>query len=285
MAKRGKRKARKWAPRSEGKRQAVIHCRVPERVYDALARAAERNKWTVSAEVVDRLAQSFALPTTSTQAIMALVAYAIDGMAQQNNPVFRNPSGATWLNDPYLHREARIAALTAFQLLEPKGYPPAEPEGHRQPEKGDVLARPSGRWMLEYWWSEVRHYDCKSPIDASRPRRAQHQRRLAMLREGLGKLPDKVVLWGKTVREARRQLQQHRRELLPLDEQHEFTVLARERVQHGLSPKDHQRFCELAARTPQRLALGDLSNPGPFPDLRLEPDRALDKKIKEKREK
>jgi len=274
------------APRSEGKRRAVIHCRVPERVYDALARAAERNKWTVSAEVVDRLAQSFALPATPAQAIMAMVAYAIDGMAQQGNPVFRDPNKATWLNDPHLHGEARIAAMTAFKLLQPKGYPPAQPEGHLQAEEDpNAPARPSGRWALEMWWDEMRRYDPKVPIDASRPRRAQHQRRLAMLREGLGKLPDKVVLWGKTGRAARRQLQQHRRELLPRDEQHEFAVLARERVQHGLLPRDHQRFCELAARTPQRLALGDLSNPGPFPDLRLEPDWALDKEIKEKREK
>jgi hypothetical protein len=258
---------------------------VPERVYDALMRAAKRSQWTLSAEVVDRLAQSFALPTTPTQAIMTLLGYTIDGLGQANAPFYQNLSKATWLTDPYLHREARIAVITAFKLLEPKGYPPAQAEGHQQTEEDpDVPPRPSGRWQFEYWWDEVRRYDLRSPIDASQARRAQHQRRLAMLREGLGTLPDKVVLWGKTGREVRRQLQQHRRELLPLDEQHEFTVLARERVQHGLSPKDHHRFCELAARTPQRLALGDLSNPGPFPHLRLEPD-SLDKKIKEKREK
>src|SRR5262245_40082002 len=135
----------KWAPRSEGKRLASIHCRLPERIYDALRRAAARNKWTISAEVVDRLAQSFALPTTPTGAVLAMVGYAIDGLGDANAPFYKNPSKATWLTDPYLHREARIAVMTAFKLLEPKGYAPAQPEGQTDKDP-DAPARPSGRW-------------------------------------------------------------------------------------------------------------------------------------------
>jgi hypothetical protein len=259
MAKQSKQTTgKKWAPRSKDKREARIHCRLPEELYAVLERAAERNGWTVSAELVDRLQQSFALPATPTQAIMAMVAYAIDGLA---------PGKTTWLTDPYLHQEARMAAWRALQLLQPKNYPPP-------PEATSI--QPSGRVALECWWNDVRHFDPSSPINSSQPQRAQqHQRRLAKLRNELGTLPETVELWGMTGREARRRHQ----EILPLAEQQAFTKLARKRVRYGLSPEEHQRFRELERRTPQPLQLGDLSNPGPFPDWRLEEDLWLDRKI------
>jgi hypothetical protein len=252
MAKSRIRKAKNWAPRSEGIREARIHCRVPARIHDALSRAAGRTQWTISAEVVHRLSESFALPATPTQAIMTIVGYAIDGMSAADKK--------TWLTDPTLHREARAAMEAAFKLLAPQGE--AVPTLH------------NGRVAFQMWWDEVRRYNPKTPIDVTRPRRAEHQRRLTWLHEALGTLPDRVVLWGKTGKEARRYSQ-----ALSLTEFKEFVDLARTRVEKGLTQEQLKRLQDLFNKAPpelrqklkaapepgQRLNIwDDLSNPGPF---------------------
>jgi hypothetical protein len=248
-----RRQKRRWAPRSEGKKEARIHVRVPNRIHDQLARAATRNGWTISAEVIHRLGESFALSETPAQALMTMIAYSVDGL---HGP-------GTWMDDPYLHQQAHDAVQAAFKLVQPEGYPPVT-----QP---DLLeGRPNGRIALEMLWDEVRRYDPKRPIDATRPRAAQHQRRLAKLRTGLGPLPDRIVLWGVTGKEARR-----RQAALAVDELREFAQLANRRVTDGLSPDEHARFVALYSRHPRRkmFQLGtrsdpnNLSNPGPFPDL------------------
>jgi hypothetical protein len=253
MTKRRIRKAKNWAPRSEGIREARIHCRVPARIHDALSRAAGRTQWTISAEVVHRLSESFALPATPTQAIMTIVGYAIDGMAMSV------ADKKTWLTDPALHREARAAMEAAFKLLAPQG------------EVGTTLH--NGRVAFEMWWDEVRRYNPKTPIDVTRPRRAEHQRRLTWLREALGTLPDRVVLWGKTGKEARRYAQ-----ALSLTELKEFVDLAKTRIEKGLTQEQLKRLQDLFNKAPPELRQklkapqpgqslniwGDLSNPGPF---------------------
>jgi hypothetical protein len=258
MTKRRIRKAKKWAPRSEGIREARIHCRVPARIHDALSRAARRNGWTISAEVVHRLSESFAFPATPTQAIMTIVGYAIDSMA------ISAADKKTWLTDPVLHREARAAMEAAFNLLAPQSETVSAPEAGLH----------NGRVALEMWWDEVRRYNPKTPIDVTRPRRAEHQRRLTWLREALGSLPDRVVLWGKTGREVRRYSQ-----ALSLTEFKEFVDLARTRIEKKLTQEQLKRLQDLFNKAPPELRQklkappepghrlniwDDLSNPGPF---------------------
>jgi hypothetical protein len=97
----------------------------------------------------------------------------------------------------------------------------------------------------------------------TKPRRAEYQRRLAWLREALGSLPDRVKLWGRTGREARRYFQ-----ALSLSELREFADLARTRIEKELTREQHNRLQDLFNKAPpelkQKLNLGDLSNPGPF---------------------
>jgi hypothetical protein len=248
MAKRKPRRVKKWAPRSEGKRDARIHCRIPARVYDTLNRAAGRNGWTVSAEVVHRLSESFALPATSTQAVMMIVGDTIDAMGRA--------SGQSWLTDPTLHKEARAAMEAAFDLLAPSGEAVAR----------DKLNIPDGRLQFQNTWDEIRRYNPKTPIDGTKPRRAAHQRRLTWLREALGTLPDRVVLWGRTGREARRYSQ----EMAPTKE---IANLLVERDEKGLDPQRLKRLQELFDQAPaevkQRLDPKDLSLPGPFKAMHL----------------
>jgi hypothetical protein len=243
----------KWAPRSEGARETRINFRAPARIHDALNRAAARNQWTISAEIVRRLSESFALSDTPTQAVMTIVGYTIDEISKLGR------DKKNWLTDPTLHREARAAMEAAFDLLAPPGEPVPRTE----------LGIPNGRTAFQVWWDEVRRHNPKNPIDATKPRRAEHQRRLTWLREALGLLPDRVVLWGQTGKEARRHFQ-----ALPSSrELKEFGDLARTRIRKGLTREQHKRFLDLFDKVPaewkQEFDPAKLTNPGPFKELTI----------------
>jgi len=261
MARRRSKKTKKWAPRSEGARETRLNFRAPVRIHDLLNRAAQRSGWTTSAEIVHRLSESFVLPATPTQAVMTIVGYTIDQISKMGG------DEKTWLTDLTLHKEARAAMEAAFDLLAPQGEAVAA-AARRE------LGIPNGRVAFQVWWDEVRRYNPKNPIDVTKPRRAEHQRRLAWLRESLGSLPDRVVLWGRTGREARRYSQ-----ALSLSELREFADLARTRIEKKLTQEQHKRLQELFNKAPpelrqklkappepgQRLNIwDDLSNPGPF---------------------
>ena len=105
--KRKQRRHRKWAPRATVKKGQAISCRVPTHVHEAIAREAAGHGWTISAEAAQRLEDSL-LVSTPTAALMQVIAYAIDAMSRD---------GKTWLNDRYLHQEARNVVASAFKLL------------------------------------------------------------------------------------------------------------------------------------------------------------------------
>src|SRR5262249_6612073 len=154
-----------------------LNFRAPVRIHDALSRAAARNQWTISAEIVHRLSESFALSPTPTQAVMTIVGHAVDEISKTGGD-------KTWLTDPTLFQEARRAAIAPSDLSRPPGE--AATAASRM-ERGI----PPGHATFLVWWDEVRRYNPKTPIDATKPRRAEHQRRLTWLREALGSLPDR----------------------------------------------------------------------------------------------
>jgi hypothetical protein len=251
-----RRQKRKWAPRrAEIKKEQAVSCRVPNHVHERIVRAASRHHWTVSAEIAQRLEDSLALPETPTTALMAVVAYAIDAMSRGKK---------TWLTDPYLHQQAHEAVVAAFQLVQPKGYPP-KPE--TKPSVDDD--RPRGRIGLQILWNEIRTHvpGTLPPLrkDGTRAKksvaRLQYERRLLAFREGLGKLMDRVVLWGKSGREARRTSQ-----ALSIEDLQKFVKLSRKRITDGLTEEEHTSFVALYDRYPKKeaLSLGDLASPGPF---------------------
>jgi hypothetical protein len=232
---------------------------VPAHVHDAITEAASDHGWTVSAEAARRLEDSLILPDTPTATLMQTIACAIDAMSHD---------GKTWLNNRYLHQEAHSVVTTALRLVRPKGQPP---EPRTTPSLDD--ARPRGRIGFELLWNEIRTFvpGRLPPLRTTGPKagtrakksieRLQYERRLVVFREGLGKLLDRVVLWGLTGRQAREISQ-----ALSVEELHEFADLSRKRITEGLLEKEHMRFIALHDRYPRKetLDLKDLSNPGPF---------------------
>jgi len=260
MKRRRGQKRSRWAPRQAGiKKGQAISCRVPTHVHDAITHAADRHRWTVSAEAAQRLEDALLLSDTPTAALMQVVAYAIDAMSR---------GGKTWLNDRYLHREARNVITTALRLMWPQEQP-SEP--NTPPDLNEV--RPRGRIGFELLWNEIRTFvpgrlpppRTTGPKAGTRPtksiKRLQYERRLMVFRSSLGKLLDRAVLWDLTGRQAREISQ-----ALSIDELHEFADLSRKRITKGLSEKEHERFVVLHNRYPRKetLDLKDLSNPGPF---------------------
>jgi hypothetical protein len=231
---------------------------VPTHVHEAIAREAAGHGWTISAEAAQRLEDSL-LVSTPTAALMQVIAYAIDAMSR---------GGKTWLNDRYLHQEARNVVATAFKLVRAQGQPP---EPSSKPDTKD--ARPRGQIGFELLWNEIRTFvpgrlpppRTTGPKAGTRPtksiERLQYERQLAIFRKGLGKLLDRVVLWGLTGRQAREISQ-----ALSVEELHKFADLSRKRITAGLNDEEHARFVALFDRYPAKetLSLGDLSNPGPF---------------------
>jgi len=231
-------------------------------------RASAEKNWTISAEVVDRLEQSFAAPATPTQAFFAVLAHTIDGLTSPK-ALFRDPAdgraNANWLNNPYTFREACRAVERALDLVQQHVAPGELPVGEDPALAQGFLATPDGRVAFEMWWEEVRQYNPKAPIDNSRPERARHLRRLAMLREGLKSLADKIELYGLTGKEAQRR---QKGSTLSRHDFNRLRRLARMRIESGLSQERHKLFQELLAKAPaahkEKWNLGDLSNPGPF---------------------
>jgi hypothetical protein len=294
MVRRKKASKTRYAPRLKQPRMKVVHCRLPDHIYAALSQASDGNSWTISAEVVYRLEQSFATPATPTQAFFAVVAHAIDGLRlskhlpppddPQNTRTQRayeerERARGTWLRDAYLSREAHRAVERALELVAPtKDLPVSE---HPDFAEGD-FATPDGRSQFEAWWHEVRCCDPEAKIDDTRPRKAHHQRRLAMLRVGVKSLVDKVKLGDKTGKDA----QKTRRgwQAFTVAEYKLFRRLAIIRIKTGLTEEQHKRFVELFKKAPsqeqQKYQLGDLDNPGPFglkaiPDTKVDPRSPL----------
>jgi hypothetical protein len=162
-----------------------LGCRVHPRTKASLEAAARRNGRTVSAEMSAML-DYIVTRQSRTQLIMSLLADAIDGLARGEALLRSQKVSRTWLNDSALHAKARAAAMAVFDLLGPKDT-----------DVASDIAR-AGKLALELAWDEMRRLN---PHDAHKP----HQKRLLAVRTGLGALPDTVMLWGHSGREARRQ--------------------------------------------------------------------------------
>jgi hypothetical protein len=271
----------KWGPRAPHQNRRTVSCRVLSHVREALMKAASDRGWTVSAEAAQRLEASVALPDTPTAALMQTIAYAIDAMSWREK---------TWLTDPYLHQEAHNVIAAAFQLVQPKGYPPKpkykpffedkRPWGapsfiDSQGRMLSFLAPPSGRIGFEILWNEIRTFVPGRPPprrkDGTRAKksveRLRYERRLLAFREDLGPLLDKAVLWGKTGHQARR-----RSEALSVTDLKRFVELFEKRITDGLSEEELRQFVTLYHRYPDKKALErrDPANPGPFEKIALE---------------
>jgi len=248
MARRIKRKVLSRAIRTKEKTVA-LSCRPQPKTKEILETIAHRNGRTVSAEATEWLELALS-GRSQTHFIMMLVADAIDGLelmhGQKRNgasgespPPWSKVKGATWLNNPDLHHQARGAVNAAFELLKPKGYPPSPTDGWNVGDAGH------GKAAFEVIWDHMRRL---KPGEKLKP----HQRRLSALRAGLGKLPDKAVLWGQTGIEAQRSA-------LSDTEREEFIELSRKRhlareeneadpSYRRMTPIEAHRYVDLSAK-------------------------------------
>jgi hypothetical protein len=174
-------RARKYATKT-----TVINFRIQPSTKAALQEAARRSGRTVSAECEHQLRRALSdMGTGPTYALMALIGRAIDGV------VGLKSSTVKWWNDPRQFDEAVRLAMAAFELLRPPPRAGADVE---------PLSERSIQFAAEASVREVQTVDAAVPFE----QQTLDQRWLALLRQDLGPLVDRVNIWSTSAQEARR---------------------------------------------------------------------------------
>ena len=145
---------------------------------------------TVSAECEHQLRRALCDKGTGpTHALMALIGRAIDGV------VGLRSQRTKWWNEREFDEAVRLA-MAAFELLRPRPRAGAEP-----PDSGEPLSERSIQFAVESSVREVQTIDAAAvPFEKQTP----DQRWLTLLRQDLGPLVDRVLVWGLSAQEARR---------------------------------------------------------------------------------
>jgi hypothetical protein len=178
-------RARKYATKT-----TVINFRIQPSTKATLQAAARRSGRTVSAECEHQLRRALSdIGTGPTHALMALIGRAIDGVVGLRSPTTK------WWNDPRQFDEAVRLAMAAFELLRPPPRSGAEP-----PAVAEPLSERSIQFAAEASVREVQTVDAAVPFEQQTP----DQRWLALLRQDLGPLVDRVNVWSTSAQEARR---------------------------------------------------------------------------------
>jgi hypothetical protein len=178
-------RARKYATKT-----TVINFRIQPSTKAALQEAARRSGRTVSAECEHQLRRALSdMGTGPTYALMALIGRAIDGV------VGLKSSTVKWWNDPRQFDEAVRLAMAAFELLRPPPRAGAEP-----PDSVEPLSERSIQFAAEASVREVQTVNAAVPFE----QQTLDQRWLALLRQDLGPLVDRVNIWSTSAQEARR---------------------------------------------------------------------------------
>jgi hypothetical protein len=217
-------RARKYATKT-----TVINFRIQPSTKAALQAAADRSGRTVSAECEHQLRRALSdIGTGPTHALMALIGRAIDGVVGLKSP------STKWWNDPRQFDEAVRLAMAAFELLRPSPRAGAQP-----PDSGEPLSKWSIQFAAEASLREVQTVDAAAvPFEQQTP----DQRWLALLRQDLGPVVDRVLVWGHSAQEARR-LRESTRSYLP-----ELQRLTKKGAKEPLTLAEAERLRELQTR-------------------------------------
>jgi hypothetical protein len=217
-------RARKYATKT-----TVINFRIQPSTKAGLQAAARRSGRTVSAECEHQLRRALSdIGTGPTHALMALIGRAIDGVVGLKSPTTK------WWNDPRQFDEAVRLAMAAFELLRPQPRAGAEP-----PDSGEPLSERSIQFAAEASLREVQTVDPAAvPFEQQTP----DQRWLSLLRQDLGPVVDRVLVWGASAQEARR-LRESTRSYLP-----ELQTLTKKGAKEPLTQAEAERLRELQTR-------------------------------------
>jgi len=205
-----------------------INFRIQPSTKAALQAAARRSGRTVSAEFEHQLRRALSdIGTGPTHSLMALIGRAIDGVVGLKSPK------AKWWNDPRQFDEAVRLAMAAFELLRPPPRAGAEP-----PDRGEPLNERSIQFAAEASVREIQAVDQSIPFE----QQTFDQRWLISLREDLGPLVDRVLVWGASAQESRR-LREATRSYLA-----ELQVLTKKGAKAPLTEAEAERLRELQTR-------------------------------------
>ena len=177
-------------------KSSVINFRMTDGTKSALRRAAAASGRTASAECEHQLHRALSdMGTGRTHAIFATIAMTIDGFLAPIRPDGKaaKPTRAKWWDDPRLFDQAAKLTAAALELLRPHG--PASPESE------DPVGGRSAQFAIEATLREIRTADPSVSFE----RRTRHERLLALLKEDLGPLADRPIIWGSTAEEEREQ--------------------------------------------------------------------------------
>jgi hypothetical protein len=166
----------------------VINFRIQPSTKAALQKAAAKTGRTVSAECEHQLRRALSadLAAGPTHALMSMIGRTIDGFLGLRS------ARAKWWNDPATFDQALKLTIAAFEMLRPPG--PA-------PEAAEPLGERSGRFAIEATLREIQTVDPSIPFGEQTP----YQRWLNLMRQDLGPLVDRAVVWGQGAEEARAQ--------------------------------------------------------------------------------
>jgi hypothetical protein len=217
-------RARNYAAKTE-----VINFRIQPSTKALLDEAARRSGRTVSAECEHQLRRALCDKGTGpTHALMALIGRAIDGV------VGLKSQRTKWWNEPRQFDEAVRLAMAAFELLRPPPRAGAEPL-----DSGEPLSERSIQFAVE---SSVREVQTVDPVAVPFEQQTPDQRWLSLLRQDLGPLVDRVLVWGLSAQD-RRRLRESTRSYLP-----ELQTLTKKGAKEPLSQAEAERLRELQTR-------------------------------------
>jgi hypothetical protein len=210
-------RARKYA-----KKTTVINFRIQPSTKALLDEAARRSGRTMSAECEHQLRRALVdMGAGPTFAIMSLVGRTIVGVVGPKTK---------WWNDPRQFDEAVRLAHAAFGLLRPPPRAGAEP-----PAGGEPLSERSIQFAAEASVREAQAVDTAVPFE----KQTDDQRWLAHLRQDLGPVVDRALVWGFSAQETRR-LRESTRSYLP-----ELQALTKKGGKEPLTQAEAERLAEL----------------------------------------
>jgi hypothetical protein len=211
-------------------KSSVLHVRIQPTTLTELKKSAAASGRTVSSEAEHQLHRALADMgggvASRTHVVMTMIAKAIDGFVGLGSPYAKDKryKRRQWLDDPYSFDQAARLVVAALEMLRPQGEP--------SPPEGEPLGERSPLSAIESTLREIRTADPSVPFGKQTP----NQRWLTLMRQDLGPLADRPVIWGFTADEERKQ------DALAKPFLDEYIPLTRKK---NKTPADEQRIADL----------------------------------------
>jgi len=183
--------ARKRGRRPQGEyvgKSKVMGFRIRPDTHAALHEASKASGRSLSQETEHRLRRDlFEHGSADTYAVLRTIGYAIDRLINIKNPK------ATWLTDPYLFQQAKLAVVTALDLLAPREPAPSREESL---DRGGLR---QGTVAVHELLRDIQIVDPTTPP----AKQTTEQRALSILKSDLKTLSERARPYGKSAEQLR----------------------------------------------------------------------------------